>query len=88
FSVQRVLTRHLQINSPYNTYMYPGLPPGPINIPSVSSIDAVLNYEKHNYLFFCAKDDFSGYHVFAVTNAQHEANARKYHQALRQAGIR
>lgn len=88
FSIQRVLTRHLQIDSPYNTYLYPGLPPGPINIPSVSSIDAVLNYEKHNYLFFCAKDDFSGYHVFAVTNAQHQVNAQKYHQALRVAGIR
>lgn len=88
FTIQRVLTRHLMIDSPYNTYMYQGLPPGPINIPSVSSIDAVLNYEKHNYLFFCAKDDFSGYHVFAVTNAQHEANASKYHQALRLAGIR
>lgn len=88
FTIQRVLNRHLQIDSPYNTYVYAGLPPGPINIPSVSSIDAVLNYEKHNYLFFCAKDDFSGYHVFAVTNAQHEANARKYHQALRKAGIR
>ncbi len=88
FTIKRVLNRHLQIDSPYNTYLYSGLPPGPINIPSVSSIDAVLNYEKHNYIFFCAKDDFSGYHVFAVTNAQHEANARKYHQALRNAGIR
>jgi UPF0755 protein len=88
FTLQRVLHRHLEINSPYNTYMYAGLPPGPINIPSVSSIDAVLNYEKHNYKFFCAKDDFSGYHAFAVTNAQHEVNARKYHQALRNAGIR
>lgn len=88
FTIKRVLNRHLQFQSPYNTYLNPGLPPGPINIPSVSSIDAVLNYEKHNYIFFCAKDDFSGYHVFAVTNAQHEANARKYHQALRNAGIR
>ncbi|MCK9255795.1 MAG: endolytic transglycosylase MltG, partial [Bacteroidales bacterium] len=88
FFLKRVLNKHLEINSPYNTYKYSGLPPGPINIPSISSIDAVLNYEKHNYKFFCAKDDFSGYHVFAVTNAQHEANARKYHQALRSAGIR
>lgn len=88
FTLQRVLNRHLEINSPYNTYMYSGLPPGPINIPSISSIDAVLNYEKHNYKFFCAKDDFSGYHAFAITNAQHEVNARKYHQALRKAGIR
>jgi UPF0755 protein len=88
FTIQRVLNRHLEINSPYNTYLYAGLPPGPINIPSVSSIDAVLNYERHNYKFFCAKEDFSGYHAFAVTNAQHEVNARKYHQALRNAGIR
>jgi len=88
FTLKRVLNKHLEIESPYNTYKYSGLPPGPINIPSISSIDAVLNYEKHNYKFFCAKDDFSGYHVFAVTNAQHEANARKYHKALRNAGIR
>jgi len=83
FTMTRVLNRHLEYESPYNTYLHPGLPPGPINIPSSASIDAVLNYEKHNYKFFCAKDDFSGYHAFAVTNAQHEANARKYQQALR-----
>lgn len=88
FTLQRVLFRHLEIDSPYNTYKYPGIPPGPINIPSVSSIDAVLNYEKHDYMFFCAKDDFSGYHSFAVTLSQHNANARKYHEALRRAGIR
>jgi UPF0755 protein len=88
FTLQRVLFRHLEIDSPYNTYKYPGIPPGPINIPSVSSIDAVLNYEKHDYMFFCAKDDFSGYHSFAITLSQHNANARKYHEALRRAGIR
>ncbi|MEJ5267135.1 MAG: endolytic transglycosylase MltG, partial [Bacteroidales bacterium] len=88
FSIRRVLNRHLEIDSPYNTYKYPGLPPGPINIPSISSIDAVLNYEKHNYLYFCAKADFSGYHEFAVTLAQHEINAKKYRDALRKAGIR
>lgn len=88
FSIRRVLNRHLEIDSPYNTYKYPGLPPGPINIPSISSIDAVLNYEKHNYLYFCAKADFSGYHEFAVTLAQHEINAKKYRNALRKAGIR
>ncbi len=82
FALKRVLKKHLEIDSPYNTYKYSGLPPGPINIASVSSIDAVLNYEKHSYLFFCAKDDFSGYHVFAKTNAQHAANAQKYHRAL------
>ncbi len=88
FSIKRVLNCHLEIDSPYNTYKYPGLPPGPINIPSISSIDAVLNYEKHNYLYFCAKADFSGYHEFAVTLAQHERNAKKYRDAIRKAGIR
>ena len=88
FSIKRILNRHLEINSPYNTYKYKGLPPGPICIPSTKSIDAVLNYEHHNYMYFCAKEDFSGYHNFATTNAQHEANARRYHDALRKAGIR
>lgn len=88
FTIKRILNKHLEINSPYNTYKYKGLPPGPICIPSTTSIDAVLNYEHHNYMYFCAKEDFSGYHNFAVTNAQHEANARRYHDALRKAGIR
>jgi len=88
FSIRRILNKHLEIDSPYNTYKYKGLPPGPICIPSTRSIDAVLNYEHHNYMYFCAKEDFSGYHNFAITNAQHEANARRYHNALRNAGIR
>lgn len=88
FSIKRVLNRHLEIESPFNTYKYSGLPPGPINIPSISSIDAVLNFEKHSYLYFCAKADFSGYHEFSVTLAQHEKNAKKYRDALRKAGIR
>ncbi len=88
FTITRVLNRHLQFDSPYNTYIYPGLPPGPICIPSMSSIDAVLNQENHSYYYFCAKDDFSGYHVFASTLSQHNANARRYHNALRRAGIR
>ena len=82
FSIRRVLNKHLKIDSPYNTYRYAGLPPGPINLPSVSSIDAVLNSEKHDYLYFCAKDDFSGYHVFSKTLRQHNINARKYRKAL------
>jgi UPF0755 protein len=82
FSLRRVLDIHKTIESPYNTYKYPGLPPGPICIPSIASIDAVLNYEAHNYYFFCAKDDFSGYHVFARTNLEHELNAWKYRRAL------
>ena len=82
FGIKRVLNRMLQYNSPYNTYMYKGLPPGPICMPSVAAIDAVLSYEKHNYIYFCAKEDFSGYHNFASTVAEHQANARKFQQAL------
>ena len=87
-TLKRILNKHLEVNSPYNTYKFKGLPPGPICIPSTSSLNAVLNYEHHSYMYFCAKEDFSGYHNFATTNAQHEANARKYHEALRKAGIR
>ena len=82
FSMRRVLNKHKGINSKYNTYKFPGLPPGPICIPSISSIDGVLNYEKHNYLYFCARDDFSGYHNFARTLTEHNRNARLYQQAL------
>lgn len=82
FGLKRVLNVHKEIDSPYNTYMYPGLPPGPICIPSIASIDAVLNYEEHEYLFFCAKDDLSGYHAFARSITQHNRNARRYHRAL------
>jgi UPF0755 protein len=87
FSVRRVLNKDRQINSPYNTYKNRGLPPGPISIPSVASIDAVLDYEKHNYYYFCAKPDFSGYHNFASTLSQHNKNARLYQQALNQRKI-
>ncbi len=87
FSIKRVLKKHLQIKSPYNTYLNKGLPPGPICIPSISSIDAVLNYKKHNYIFFCAKEDFSGYHNFARTLAEHNINARKYQQRLKELKI-
>ncbi|NCA81011.1 MAG: endolytic transglycosylase MltG, partial [Sphingobacteriia bacterium] len=65
FSIRRVLNHHKEIESPFNTYKYAGIPPGPISVPSISAIDAVLNAEPHNYIFFCAKDDFSGYHNFA-----------------------
>jgi UPF0755 protein len=82
FDIKRVLKRHLTYDSPYNTYMYAGLPPGPICVPSVSSIDAVLNYQHHQYIYFCAREDFSGYHNFARTKEQHDINARKYQQAL------
>lgn len=82
FTIRRVLNRHKEIDSPYNTYKYPGLPPGPIALPNPRSIDGVLNYEKHEYLFFCAREDFSGYHAFARTYQQHLVNARRYQEAL------
>ena len=82
FERQRILKADTYIDSPYNTYMNAGLPPGPIAIPSVKVIDAVLKYEKHDYLYFCAKEDFSGYHSFARTLDQHNRNARLYQKAL------
>jgi UPF0755 protein len=88
FTIKRVLNIHKQIDSPYNTYKYKGLPPGPICVPSVNSIDAVLNYQKHKYIYFCAKEDLSGYHNFAVTLSQHIANAHKFHQELNRRQIR
>ena len=82
YNIRRVLDVHKNIDSPYNTYKYAGLPPGPICIPSIAAIDAVLNAEKHNYFYFCAKDDLSGYHVFAKTINEHNRNAEKYRRAL------
>ena len=82
FGLKRVLNVHKEVESPYNTYKYPGLPPGPICIPSLASINAVLNAEKHNYYYFCAKDDFSGYHVFAKTLTEHNRNAERYRSKL------
>ena len=82
FTLKRVLKKHTQCDSPYNTYIHEGLPPGPICIPNPSTIDHVLNYEKNDYLFMCAKEDFSGSHVFAKTNREHERNARRYQIAL------
>lgn len=87
FSIKRILNKHKEIDSPYNTYKYKGLPRGPIRQPSIVAIDAVLNYERHRFLYFCAKADFSGYHVFSRTLNQHNVNARKYHYALNHRGI-
>lgn len=87
FSIKRVLNVHKEIDSPYNTYMYAGLPPGPINLPDKSSLDAVLNYQEHNYLYFCAKEDFSGYHVFSTNLRDHLNQARKYQNALNAAKV-
>ena len=82
FSLKRIYNKHKEIDSPYNTYMYPGLPPGPINMPEISSINAVLDYTKHDYLYMVAKEDFSGYHNFSSDYDEHLANARKYQRAL------
>lgn len=82
FTIKRVLDVHKHIESPYNTYMHTGLPPGPIDIPSVNSVDAVLNYTKSDYLYFCADADLSGTSCFARTFSEHLANAQKYQHAL------
>ena len=83
FGLKRVLNIHKEVESPYNTYKYIGLPPGPICIPSLASINSVLNAEKHNYYYFCAKDDFSGYHVFAKTLTEHNRNAERYQRKIK-----
>lgn len=88
FTLQRILYVHLEVESPYNTYRNKGLPPGPIRIPSIACLDAVLNYEKHDYLFMTAKETLNGEHNFARTGAEHARNARRYQQALNQRGIR
>jgi len=82
FSLKRVLNEHKEIDSPYNTYKYPGLPPGPVNMPSIRSIDAVLNYTKSNYYYMCAKEDFSGNHNFTNSYEEHMKNAARYQRAL------
>lgn len=88
FGLKRIYNAHLGINSPYNTYKYKGLPPGPIRIPSIKGIDSVLNYTRHNYIYMCAKEDFSGTHNFATNMAQHQANARRYWNALNARNIK
>lgn len=88
FDLKRIYNKLLFIDSPFNTYRNTGLPPGPIRIPSVAGIDAVLNYAHHNYMYMCAKEDFSGTHNFAVTYAEHLKNAAKYTEALNNRGIK
>jgi len=87
FTARRVLNKHINFDSPYNTYKYAGLPPGPISMASISSIDAVLNSENHEYIFFCAKADNSGLHSFAKTLAGHNRNAKKFRSWLNQQRI-
>ena len=88
FGLRRILNVHLAIDSPYNTYKNQGLPPGPIRIPSIAGMDAVLNFTHHNYLYMVAKEDFSGRHNFAVTLSEHNQNAAKYREALNRNNIR
>jgi len=88
FTIHRVLTRYLSINSPYNTYLHKGLPPGPIMMPSVNAVNSVLDYSKNDYIYMCAKADFSGYHAFATNVADHLINAHKWQQALNERNIK
>ena len=87
FGLRRIRENHLLFDSPYNTYRVEGLPPGPICTPSVKTLDAVLNTPDTDYLYFCAKWDFSGYHAFATTYAEHMKNAKLYQAALNARGI-
>lgn len=87
-ALTRVLKAHTQIESPYNTYIHPGLPPGPIIYPSMQALEAVLHYAHHDYLYFCAKADFSGYHHFSRTGLEHMRYAEEYHRALTRQGHR
>jgi UPF0755 protein len=87
-TIRRVLSVDTKVDSPYNTYKHQGLPPGPICVPSLATIDAVLNYQTHNYLFFCANSEFTGSHLFATNYSDHLRNAKAYHKALNERGIK
>ena len=88
FTLRRILNKHLKVESPYNTYLNEGLPPGPIRIASIAGLEAVLNHAEHNYIYMCAKEDFSGTHNFATTLSEHYRNARRYVKALNERGIK
>ena len=88
FALRRVLNADLSVDSPYNTYKYAGLPPGPIRIPEASTLDSVLHYRHHDYLYMCAKEDLSGYHNFTASAAQHAQNAARYRAALNKQKIK
>jgi len=88
FTLQRILNRHLAVESPFNTYLHTGLPPAPICLPSDASVDAVLNAPETDYLFFCASDQMDGTHRFATTLAEHNRNAAAFHRALNARGIK
>jgi UPF0755 protein len=88
FSIKRVLNRDKAVISPYNTYIHAGLPPGPVMMPSVNALNSVLDYKKSDYLYMCAKADFSGYHAFATDMAEHLNNAHKYQEALNKRNIK
>jgi UPF0755 protein len=87
FTINRVLNKDKEIESPYNTYKHIGLPPGPILLPETKAIDAVLNFEKHEFVYMCAKEDLSGYHNFSKTLSQHNIYAQRYREALNKRGI-
>ena len=88
FGIRRITHAMLTCDSPYNTYKFEGLPPGPIRLPEKSTIDAVLNAPEHNFTYMCAKEDFSGYHNFTDNYATHLANARRYQAELNKRGIK
>jgi UPF0755 protein len=87
FTLKRIMHEHLAVDSPYNTYLNTGLPPGPIRLCDKATIDAVLHSAPHTYIYMCAREDFSGLHNFARSYAEHQANARRYHDALNARGI-